>query len=222
VFTGIIEAIGSVKSLRQLQSEWRLAVNTASLDLSDVKLGDSIAVSGCCLTVVELTASGFSADVSNETMACTILGSLQEGARVNLEKAMLANSRFGGHIVSGHVDGVGQLVRSKPDGQSVRLDFEVPDALAKYIADKGSICIDGTSLTVNEVRGVTFSINVIPHTQTETIIGEYVVGSKVNLEVDLVARYLERLMQGDNAANETGTTAVLNKEFLSEHGFKSV
>lgn len=222
MFTGIIEAIGSVKSLQQLQSEWRLAVNTASLDLRDVKLGDSIAVSGCCLTVVELTASGFSADVSNETMACTILGSLQEGSRVNLEKAMLAASRFGGHIVSGHVDGVGQLVGSKPDGQSVRLDFEVPDALAKYIADKGSICIDGTSLTVNEVRGVTFSINVIPHTQIETIIGEYVVGSKVNLEVDLVARYLERLMQGDSAANETGTSAVLNKEFLSEHGFKSV
>jgi riboflavin synthase len=128
-------------------------------------------------------------------MNCTTLGSLKPGSRVNLEKAMLATSRFGGHIVSGHIDGVGKLVRSTADGQSIRMEFEVPVALAKYIAAKGSICIDGTSLTVNEVSGVTFTTNVIPHTQTETIIGDYIVGREVNLEVDLVARYLERLMQ---------------------------
>jgi riboflavin synthase len=163
--------------------------------LADLQIGDSIAVSGCCLTVVELSVDSFAADVSAETMNCTTLGSLKPGSRVNLEKAMLATSRFGGHIVSGHIDGVGKLVGSTADGGSIRMEFDAPIALAKYIAAKGSICIDGASLTVNEVSGATFTINVIPHTQTETTIGDYVVGRGVNLEVDLVARYLERLMQ---------------------------
>jgi riboflavin synthase len=195
MFTGIIETTATVESLQRLQSEWRLLVGSGELDLADVQIGDSVAVSGCCLTVVELGVGSFAADVSAETMNCTTLGSLKPGSRVNLEKAMLATSRFGGHIVSGHIDGVGKLVRSTADGQSIRMEFEVPVALAKYIAAKGSICIDGTSLTVNEVSGVTFTTNVIPHTQTETIIGDYIVGREVNLEVDLVARYLERLMQ---------------------------
>jgi len=195
MFTGIIETTATVESLQRLQSEWRLLVGSGELDLADVQIGDSVAVSGCCLTVVELGVGCFAADVSTETMNCTTLGSLKPGSRVNLEKAMLATSRFGGHIVSGHIDGVGKLVRSTADGQSIRMEFEVPVALAKYIAAKGSICIDGTSLTVNEVSGVTFTTNVIPHTQTETIIGDYIVGREVNLEVDLVARYLERLMQ---------------------------
>jgi len=195
MFTGIIETTATVESLQQLQSEWRLVVGSGELDLADLQIGDSIAVSGCCLTVVELGVDSFAADVSGETMNCTILGSLKPGSKVNLEKAMLATSRFGGHIVSGHVDGVGKLVDSTADGGSIRMEFDAPVALAKYIAAKGSICIDGASMTVNEVSGATFTINVIPHTQTETTIGDYVVGREVNLEVDLVARYLERLMQ---------------------------
>ena len=195
MFTGIIETTATVESLQRLQSEWRLVVGSGELDLADLQIGDSIAVSGCCLTVVELSVDRFAADVSGETMNCTILGSLKPGSKVNLEKAMLATSRFGGHIVSGHVDGVGKLVGSTADGGSIRMEFDAPIALAKYIAAKGSICIDGASLTVNEVSGAIFTINVIPHTQTETTIGDYVVGRGVNLEVDLVARYLERLMQ---------------------------
>ena len=195
MFTGIIETTATVESLQRLQSEWRLVVGSGELDLADLQIGDSIAVSGCCLTVVELSVDSFAADVSGETMNCTTLGSLKPGSRVNLEKAMLATSRFGGHIVSGHIDGVGKLVGSTADGGSIRMEFDAPIALAKYIAAKGSICIDGASLTVIEVSGATFTINVIPHTQTETTIGDYVVGRGVNLEVDLVARYLERLMQ---------------------------
>lgn len=195
MFTGIIETTATVESLQRLQSEWRLVVGSGELDLADLQIGDSIAVSGCCLTVVELSVDSFAADVSGETMNCTTLGSLKPGSRVNLEKAMMATSRFGGHIVSGHIDGVGKLVGSTADGGSIRMEFDAPIALAKYIAAKGSICIDGASLTVNEVSGATFTINVIPHTQTETTIGDYVVGRGVNLEVDLVARYLERLMQ---------------------------
>lgn len=215
MFTGIIAAIGRVKSLTEIRSEWRLVLETNALDMSDVKIGDSIAVSGCCLTVVEMTSTSFAADVSNETLRCTSLGSLKTGSRVNLEKAMLATDRFGGHIVSGHVDGVGTLVHSTPEGQSVKLTFRVPDELSKYIAAKGSICIDGTSLTVNEVKGNEFSINVIPHTQVETIIGEYDIGREVNLEVDLVARYLERLMAPSVGKSSSGIT----EETLKSNGF---
>ena len=214
MFTGIIEAIGSVAKLQQLGSDWRLTIDTGKLDLSDVVLGDSIAVNGCCLTVVELKENIFSADVSNESMRCTALGEFKDGTRVNLEKAMLASGRLGGHIVSGHVDGVGSLVESSEDGASVRLVYEAPKEIAKYIAAKGSVCIDGTSLTVNEVSGQKFTVNVIPHTQIETIIGDYKVEQNVNLEVDLIARYLERLLQGTDSKTEG-----LNKDFLAKHGF---
>ena len=219
MFTGIIEATGSVASLQNIESEWRLVVSAGKLNLDDVSIGDSIAVNGCCLTVVELEQERFSADVSNETMSCTTLGNLQVGSAVNLEKAMLATSRFGGHIVSGHIDGVAVLSNSSADGKSIRMVFDAPVGLAKYIAAKGSICIDGTSLTVNEVRGVTFTINVIPHTQEETAISDYVIGQQVNLEVDLVARYIERLMHTSSAANTDAS--VINADFLKEHGFKS-
>ena len=214
MFTGIVEAIGSVAKLQQLGSDWRLTIDSGKLDLSDVVLGDSIAVNGCCLTVVEMQKNLFGADVSNESMRCTALGQFKGGTPVNLEKAMLASGRLGGHIVSGHVDGVGNLIELSADGASVRLVYEAPKEIAKYIADKGSICIDGTSLTVNEVSGLKFTVNVIPHTQTETIIGDYQVGQSVNLEVDLIARYLERLLQGTDSSEEG-----LNKEFLVKHGF---
>jgi len=219
MFTGIIEAVGTVAKLQQLGSDWRLTIECGKLDLGDVVLGDSIAVNGCCLTVVELQENIFGADVSNESMRCTALGEFKTGTRVNLEKAMLASGRLGGHIVSGHVDGVGSLVESSADGASVRLVYEAPAEIAKYIAAKGSICIDGTSLTVNEVSGQKFTVNVIPHTQVETIIGDYVIGQSVNLEVDLIARYLERRLLGDASHGETSGSSV-DKEFLAKHGFR--
>ncbi len=214
MFTGIVAATGEVADLQQLDAEWRLTIRVGKLDMSDVKLGDSIAVNGCCLTVVTMDSSSFAADVSNESLRCTSLGGLSTGDRVNLEKAMLATDRFGGHIVSGHVDGVGELLSQQTEGKSIRLDFSVPQELQYFIAAKGSICIDGTSLTVNEVNGAGFAVNIIPHTQDETIIGDYRIGQQVNLEVDLVARYLERLMQ-----NPVQATPALNRDFLRQHGY---
>ncbi len=220
MFTGIIEALGSVDSLQLQGGEWRLRVRSESLDFADVGLGDSIAVNGVCLTVTQLAPHGFAADVSNETMQLTTLHGLHTGSRVNLEKALTPVKRLGGHIVSGHVDGVGELLARRPDGASIRMDFRAPAALARYIAQKGSICIDGTSLTVNTVNGATFSINVIPHTQAQTILQDYREGQQVNLEVDLIARYLERLMQGEHAADEHDSKAgTLTRAFLADQGF---
>lgn len=221
MFTGIIEALGEVTSLQFRDKEWRLEISSKSLDFSDVVLGDSIAVNGVCLTVTRLDRHLFEADVSNETMQHTTLKGLKQGSLANLEKALTPTKRLGGHIVSGHVDGVGELVSMRPDGASVRMDFKVPNELAKYIAQKGSICIDGISLTVNTVKGAVFSINVIPHTQTETIIQNYRQGQKVNLEVDLISRYLERLMLGESAADENAQEGAskLTRAFLAEQGF---
>jgi riboflavin synthase len=219
MFTGIIEAVGNVADLQQLDNEWRLTVDSGTLDLSDVSLGDSIAVNGTCLTVVAFNSNTFQADVSNESLNLTTLGQLEKNSPVNLEKALKPTSRLGGHIVSGHVDGVGVLVSINPDGKSKRLVFKAPDKLAKYIAGKGSICIDGTSLTVNQVTGAEFSVNIIPHTQEQTVIQYYAEGTKVNLEVDLISRYLERLILGDKAANGDTLTASITHEFLNEHGF---
>jgi len=218
MFTGIIEALGEVADLQLRDNEWRLRIHSSTLDFGDVRLGDSIAVNGACLTVTRCGNSSFDADVSNETMQLTTLGALRPGAKVNLEKALTPQSRLGGHMVSGHVDGVGELLSTRPDGASVRMDFRAPAALARYIAQKGSICIDGTSLTVNTVNGADFSINVIPHTQEQTIIHSYRTGQKVNLEVDLISRYLERLMQGDNAA-KPAAAATLTRATLAENGF---
>ena len=219
MFTGIIEALGLVSRLERINSEWRLEINTGSLNLDDVKIGDSISVNGCCLTVVSLGVSSFSADVSNETLSCTSLSTLKSGSPTNLEKAMAASGRFGGHIVSGHVDGVGTLYSQKEDGQSRRLVFEAPSEISRYIAGKGSICVDGVSLTVNAVMNNQFSINVIPHTQKETIIGSYLEGQKVNLEVDLFARYLERLLDETGRNGLEKTASKFSKEFLEVHGF---
>lgn len=219
MFTGIIEALGSVSDLQLRGGEWRLRIRSSALDFSDVQLGDSIAVNGVCLTVTQQSAHQFEADVSNETMEHTTLHQCKAGSQVNLEKALTPTKRLGGHIVSGHVDAVGELLTLRPDGASIRMDFRAPDALARYIAQKGSICIDGTSLTVNTVNGARFSVNIIPHTQQETIIQHYRPGHKVNLEVDLIARYLERLMQGDSAAQEHGAAGKLTQSLLAENGF---
>ena len=214
MFTGIIEAVGKIEARSQEKGEWRLKFSTGDLDLSDVKIGDSIAVSGCCLTVVEKHATAFLADVSNETMRCTSLGTLEIGSAVNLEKAMLATGRFGGHIVSGHVDGVGHLIKVENEGQSIKMTFKIPSNLSKYVAVKGSICVDGTSLTVNEANDDYFAVNLIPHTQDETVSGSYKIGDSVNLEVDIIARYLERMNEGLNSkAHE------ITEGYLKENGF---
>jgi riboflavin synthase len=201
MFTGIISAIGEIADLEQRGGDVRLSISAGSLGMGDVQLGDSIACNGACLTAVELHESGFVADVSVETLTLTTISGWKTGSRINLEKAMQATDRFGGHIVSGHVDGIGEVVSLHEDARSWRFRIRAPRELAKYVAHKGSITVDGTSLTVNHVEGAEFELNIVPHTMTHTIMGDYQVGTKVNLEVDLVARYLERLLLGDKAAD---------------------
>ena len=218
MFTGIIQAIGEVAAVQNSGGDIRLRINTGKLSLDDVGLGDSICTNGTCLTVTELPGDGYWADVSVETLNFTTLGKLQTGSRVNLEKALTATDRLGGHIVSGHVDGVGEVVSLQEDARSIRFVMRAPDGLAKYIAHKGSICIDGTSLTVNAVNGAEFELNIIPQTMSETIFGQYRPGSAINLEVDVIARYLERLMLGEKAA-DPATTSGLSMQTLAEAGF---
>ena len=217
MFTGIIQAVGEVAAMQPSGGDLRLRIHTGKLPLEDVALGDSICTNGACLTVIELPGDGYWADVSVETLNFTTLGDLKPGSRVNLEKALMPQSRLGGHIVSGHVDGVGEVVSLQEDARSWRFVLRAPDELARYIAHKGSICIDGTSLTVNAVNGAEFDLNIIPQTMAETIFGEYQPGSRVNLEVDVIARYLERLVQGDAAADPGA--AGLSMDTLAENGF---
>ncbi|MEI7036490.1 riboflavin synthase [Fulvimonas yonginensis] len=212
MFTGIVQSVGRVARLEPRGGDVRLYVDTADLDLADVQLGDSIAVSGVCLTAVALEPRGFSADVSNETLSLTTLGRLKAGDPVNLEKALRLADRLGGHLVSGHVDGVGKVVSVTPDARSQRWVFEVPAGLARYIAAKGSICIDGTSLTVNEVAGNRFGVNLIPHTVEYTAFHARHAGDPVNIEVDVIARYVERLIG-------SGQPPKLDEAFLRQHGF---
>ena len=218
MFTGIIESIGKIAKMEQRGGDVRLHIATGKLDLSDVALGDSIAVNGVCLTAVVLPGDGFVADVSNETLSLTSLGQLSTGSPVNLEKALTMSTRLGGHLVSGHVDGLGEVIAKSEDARSIRFTVKAPDELAKYIAHKGSVTVDGTSLTVNAVKGAEFELNIVPHTAQETIMSEYEVGRKVNLEVDLVARYLERLLLGDKAA-DAHAEGGLNMQKLMEAGF---
>lgn len=217
MFTGIIESLGEVVALQPRNGDLRLRIKTHQLDLSDVRLGDSIATNGVCLTVVELPGDGYWADVSRETLDNTTLPHWALGQRVNLEKALTPQTRLGGHIVSGHVDGVGEVVNRHPDARSERFRLRAPKPLAKYIAHKGSITVDGTSLTVNKVDGAEFELNIVPHTLQRTIMETYRVGTRVNLEVDVLARYLERLMLGDKAAEPAGEGITL--EFLAKNGF---
>lgn len=200
MFTGIIEAVGEIVACEPRSGDLRLRVKTFGLDLAGISLGDSIATNGVCLTVIELPGDGYVADVSSETLANTTIGDWQAGTPVNLERALTPSSRLGGHLVSGHVDAVGEVLSRHPDARSERFRLRAPDSLAKYIAHKGSITVDGTSLTVNRVEGAEFELNIVPHTLEHTVMGTYVPGSRVNLEVDLVARYLERLLLGDKAA----------------------
>ncbi|GAA6150780.1 riboflavin synthase [Pseudoteredinibacter isoporae] len=218
MFTGIIEAVGEIVAVEPRGGDIRLRVKSHGLDLGDVALGDSIATNGVCLTVIELPGDGYWADVSVETMDNTTVASWQVGQAVNLEKALTPQTRLGGHIVSGHVDGVGEVVSRHADARSERFRLRAPDELAKYIAHKGSITIDGTSLTVNAVQGAEFELNIVPHTLEKTVMGQYRSGSKINLEVDVIARYLERLLQGEQAA-QADSSSDLSMAFLQEHGF---
>ncbi|MBR9912703.1 MAG: riboflavin synthase [Gammaproteobacteria bacterium] len=218
MFTGIIEAIGEVVASESRGGDLSLRIKTHGLDLGDVQLGDSIATNGVCLTVVELPGDGYRADVSVETLNYSTLRQLKPGSRVNLEKALTPTTRLGGHLVSGHVDGIGEVISRSADARSERFRLRAPAELAKYIAHKGSITVDGTSLTVNAVEGNEFELNIVPHTIEKTIIGGYRAGTRVNLEVDVIARYLERLLLGDKAASAESKGGI-DLAFLAEHGF---
>lgn len=217
MFTGIIQAVGEIAAIDPKGDDARVYILTNELDLADLQLGDSIAVNGVCLTAVELPGDGFWADVSGETLSCTTFKTLSVGTKTNLEKALTPTTRLGGHLVSGHVDGIGKVVERFNDGRSVRFHIQTPDDMAKYVAAKGSICVDGISLTVNAVKGAVFELNIVPHTLQETTMGQFKVGTAVNLEVDIIARYLERLILGNKAADVT--TSGISMDMLSEHGF---
>jgi len=196
MFTGIITAVGKVISAELVNGDMRAVIDAGVLDMSDVSLGDSISVNGACLTVVARSGNTFTADISSETLSCTNFNNLTSGVRVNLEKAMQASARLHGHLVTGHIDAIGQIRSIEPDARSVRVQIEVPATLQRYICRKGSICIDGVSLTVNDVSGPLVSVNVIPHTMQATRFGDYRPGVSVNIEVDIIARYLESLQTG--------------------------
>jgi riboflavin synthase len=200
MFTGIVETLGVIAAIEQQGGDARITIDTGDLDISRVQLGDSIAVNGVCLTAVALPGNGFVADVSRETLTLTTAGLWQAGNPVNLERALTPESRLGGHIVSGHVDGLGEVVSRHSDARSERFRLRVPATLARYIAHKGSVAVDGVSLTINKVEGAEFEINIVPHTLEKTVISSYKAGVRVNIEVDVIARYLERLLLGDRAA----------------------
>jgi riboflavin synthase len=211
VFTGIIKAKGRIAAIEKRGGDVRLRVTADDLPWADYAVGDSIAVNGVCLTAVRLLDDGFDTDVSVETLDVTTLKQLAVGDAVNLEPALRVGDALGGHLVSGHVDGIGKLVSRAEDARSIRMKFEVPGELARYIAKKGSVCVDGVSLTINEVSGNTFGLNIIPHTAEVTTMGAYAAGTAVNIEVDLLARYIERMLGGDAGG--------LSIEFLREHGY---
>jgi len=211
MFTGIIKAKGTIRAMDQRGGDVRLSVRSDGLPWSDYELGESIAVNGVCLTAVALHEDGFDTDVSVETLDVTALGGLSAGSDVNLEPAISLGERLGGHLVSGHVDCTGRVVSRAADARSMRLTIEIPKQYARYVAKKGSVCIDGVSLTVNEVSGNTFDLNIIPHTAEVTIINDYAAGTVVNVEVDLLARYLERLLDKDGDG--------ISMDFLKAHGY---
>ncbi|MBA6230652.1 MULTISPECIES: riboflavin synthase [unclassified Colwellia] len=219
MFTGIIEAVGTIQAINITGQGARLVISSGLLDMSDVKLGDSIATNGICLTVVAFDSSTYSVDVSNETLTRTGFVDYQTGQSVNLEKAMLPTTRFGGHMVSGHVDAVVAISSIEHNGNSIEYWLEMPSDLAPYIAEKGSITIDGTSLTVNSVTDNQFRLTIVPHTTAQTIIAHYKVGTKVNLEVDLIARYIERLLTKKDASTGDNYSGGVTHDLLARSGF---
>ncbi len=211
MFTGIIKAKGMIRSMQKRGGDVRMTVSSPGLPWSEYEVGESIAVNGVCLTAVVLHEDGFDTDVSNETLSVTGLAQIGEGSAVNLEPSLAVGERLGGHIVSGHVDCTGKVVSMEEDARSIRIAIEIPRDYARYVAKKGSVCVDGVSLTINEVSGNTFDINIIPHTAEVTTIGDYQVGTIVNIEVDLLARYLERMLSPDGDG--------ISLEFLKAHGY---
>ena len=216
MFTGIIEATGNVAAIEMIAGDMRVTINSGKLDLADVNLGDSIATNGVCLTVIALTGHGYVADVSKETLSLTNFENYQVGQTVNLEKALMPQSRLGGHLVSGHIDGIATVTRIEANARATDYWLCAPAQLLKYIPYKGSVCIDGISLTVNEINDNEFKLTIVPHTAGETTISGFKVGSKVNLEVDQLARYLERLMMPQQDAKPTSS---LTHELLAQAGF---
>lgn len=194
MFTGIVQGMGRIRSVEPHGGDVTMWIETGNVPLADVTIGGSIALNGCCLTAIELEPHAFKADLSRETLALTTAGLWRPGTAVNLEKALTAGQALGGHYVTGHVDGIGQVVSRHDDARSVRVEFQVPPELARYVARKGSVTVDGVSLTVNGVAGDRFDVNLVPHTLEVTILGAYQPGTRVNLEVDIIARYLERLL----------------------------
>jgi riboflavin synthase len=219
MFTGIIEGVGTIKAININAQGARLVIATNNLDMNDVKLGDSIATNGICLTVVDFDQHSYSADVSNETLQRTGFAHYKVGMQVNLEKAMLASTRFGGHMVSGHVDGVSDVLSITNNGNSIEYWLSMPADLAHYIAEKGSVTIDGTSLTVNALSDEKFRLTIVPHTVKETVFAYYQVGTKVNLEVDLIARYLERLLTKEYITEESVAKSNVTEALLQKSGF---
>ena len=217
MFTGIIESLGKVESLQSVGGDIRLRIQT-SLDMSDVHLGDSIATNGICLTVVEWGSNWYAADVSRESLNRTTLAQWKVGQAVNVEKAMLPTTRFGGHIVSGHIDAVGEITVVREDARSLYFEVTAPVEIAKYLAEKGSVTVDGISLTINHLRGNILSLNLIPHTAERTNISSWKTGAKVNLEVDILARYIERLLLGEKAA-QVPQQSKISLDFLAANGF---
>jgi riboflavin synthase len=211
MFTGIIKAMGTVAAMERRGGDVRLSVHSAAMPFSSYAIGESIAVNGVCLTAVALEDDSFATDVSTETLDVTGLGDLNVGDAVNLEPALALGERLGGHLVSGHVDCMGSVVTRDEDARSVRIGIELPNEYARYVAKKGSVTVDGVSLTVNEVSRNQFSVNIIPHTAEATISGSYTVGTRVNIEVDLLARYIERLLANDDDG--------LSMDTLREHGY---
>ncbi|MGF1905159.1 riboflavin synthase [Aliivibrio salmonicida] len=216
MFTGIIESIGTLQAITPKGEDVSVTVNVGKLDIGDVKLGDSIATNGVCLTVVAMTKNSYTADLSLETLKRTGFVHYKAGDKVNLEKAMLPTTRFGGHIVSGHVDAVGEIIERHQTGRAVEFWIQLPQDLAKYVVEKGSITIDGISLTVNDLRKNAFKLTIVPHTASETTMDTFTVGKKVNLEVDLIARYLERLVIGQK---EEQPQSSVTMDLLAKSGF---
>ena len=212
MFTGIIQAQGNIKEIRASNKGAVFVLNSNSLDLSDVSIGDSIAVNGVCLTVTQLDKNYFSSDVSQETLNCTTFSQLKKGQNINLEKSLRLNQGVDGHIVSGHVDGVGKITLIAIEGDSTRMKIKVDDNLVKYIAKKGSICINGVSLTVNEIDGNFFDVNIVPHTFSVTTLDELKVNSQVNIEIDIIARHIEQLLN-----QKTGGR--IDKALLIKNGY---
>lgn len=215
MFTGIVLAQGTIAAIDQVGGDVRLTISSEGLPFDDYAAGDSISVNGVCLTATRLFKDGFETDVSTETLAVTSLGNLNVGSRVNLEPALSVGDRLGGHLVSGHVDCIGKVSDLQRDARSIRLGIEIPADFARYVAKKGSVCVDGVSLTVNEVSANRFDLNIIPHTAETTTIGGYAAGTEVNIEVDLLARYIERLLTGDAATKSDG----LSLDLLKAQGY---